>query len=228
VRHTVEPLRGAPGLHLEYELTRNGRPIGRWRDRLRWRAAEFAFAPFESTVDALEPLASRVRDQIGRARVYSAVRPLRPADDDSSRWMGDSGLMDVLSPACAPSLLHLTRPFAGKWMLDAEKTAAANPPAASPSLALVVAWDRGTLTIRRSDGGVDAFRLDGTRTTVRVGQTTGRAAAVMDGERMVVTINVEGSGEPRRRAYYLDGPSLVIEESGGSEATTTRAYYVKS
>jgi len=45
---------------------------------------------------------------------------------------------------------------------------------------------------------------------------------------MVVTITVEGRTEPLRRVYYLDGRSLVIEESGGSEKTGTRAYYEKA
>jgi hypothetical protein len=106
VRHTFAPLRGAPGLRLDYELTRNGQRIGAWSDRLRWSAAQFAFMPFESTADLREPVTDRIRDQIGRVRVYSAVRPLDPALD-SSRWMENSEVMNVLSPACAPSLGYI-------------------------------------------------------------------------------------------------------------------------
>ena len=228
VRHAFAPLRGATALYLDYELTKDGQRIGAWSDRLRWRASQFAFAPFDSTVDAMEPAALRIREQIGHARVYSAVRPLAPGQDDSSRWMGNSGLMDVLSPACAPSLVYVTRPFAGKWMLDAERTTAANPGGASPDVALLVGWSKTALTVSRPEGNQDVHRLDGTETTVPVEGTTGRATAVMNGDRMVVTITVEGRTEPLRRVYYLDGRSLVIEESGGSEKTGTRAYYEKA
>lgn len=55
-----------------------------------------------------------------------------------------------------------------------------------------------------------------------------RATAAIDGERMVVTIIIEGRSRPLRRIYYLDAHSLVIEESSGAEATRTRAYYNKS
>jgi beta-lactamase regulating signal transducer with metallopeptidase domain len=230
VRHAFKPLRGATALYLDYELTKDGQRIGLWSDRLRWRAAQFAFAPFEATTGALEPGALRIREQIGYARVYSAVRPLAPGQDDSGRWMGNSGLMDVLSPACAPSLGYVTRPFAGKWMLDADRTAAVNPGGVSPDVALIVGWSRDALTVSRSGGGRDVHRLDGTETSIPVGGATGRAKAVMDDDKMVVTIAVEGRSEPLRRVYYLDGRSLVIEESGGAEGARTmaRAYYLKA
>jgi hypothetical protein len=50
----------------------------------------------------------------------------------------------------------------------------------------------------------------------------------MDGDKMVVTITIDGRGRPLRRIYYLDGRSLVIEESGGAEDATSRAFYDKS
>jgi beta-lactamase regulating signal transducer with metallopeptidase domain len=227
VRHAFAPLRGAPGLHFEYQLMRADQRIGVWSDRLRWSAAQFAFTPFESSADVTEPITDRIREQIGRVRVYSAVRPLDPARD-SSPWMGNSELLNVLSPACAPSLRYVTRPFAGKWMLDAERTAAANPGGASLDVALVVSWDRRALTVSPTNGGRNVYRLDGAETTVPVGEATGRATAAMDGDRMVVTITIEGRSRPLRRIYYLDGRSLVIEEYSGAEETGTRAYYDKS
>lgn len=227
VRHTFAPLRGAPGLHLDYELMRADQRIGAWSDRLRWSAAQFAFTPFESTAGVTEPVIHRIRDEIRGARVYSAVRPLNPAAD-STRWMQNSGVMDALGPACSPSLYFVTRPFAGKWMLDAERTAAANPGGASLDVALVVGWDRRVLTVSPTDGQRNVYRLDGAETTVTVGAQTGRATATMDGDKMVVTITIDGRGRPLRRIYYLDGRSLVIEESGGAEDATSRAFYDKS
>ena len=50
----------------------------------------------------------------------------------------------------------------------------------------------------------------------------------MDGERMVVTITLEGRSQPLRRSYYRDGESLVVDEISGATKTRTTAYYIKS
>jgi hypothetical protein len=226
VRWAFEAAGGAPVLRLDYELTRDEQPIGRWSDRLRWNAAQFAFAPYQATHDVREPVAVRIRNQVGHVRVYSASRSMNPASG-SDEWMSNSELMDVLSPACAPSLSMFAREFVGKWGLDPERTAA-HSGGASPDAALIIGWDRRALTVIRPAGLREVYRFDGTTTSVPVGPVSGRATAVLEGERMVVTVIVPGNNQPVRRVYYLDGQSLVIEESGGADGTSTAAYYAKS
>jgi hypothetical protein len=96
--------------------------------------------------------------------------------------------------------LAQTKPkLAGKWTFDTEKTAAANPGGGGIPLPdgrdLIVNHDAKTLTVMQPSPVGDprtVYSLVGAETTVPVGQTNGRPKATWEGNRLVVTITVQG------------------------------------
>ncbi|MEO7892174.1 MAG: hypothetical protein ABIW19_19435 [Vicinamibacterales bacterium] len=99
VTHSFATTSGSRTLQLQYDLTRDKQAIGRWCDSLRWNAAQFAFVPVPPTVDVSNPMIEGIRERIARVRDYAITRPLDPIDG-SNRWLGDSGMMNVLDPVC--------------------------------------------------------------------------------------------------------------------------------
>ncbi len=228
VRHAFKPLGGAPGLLLDYELVKDGRLIGKWNQQLRWSAYGSRFMPYQSRVDLrLEPAIDHILAQLERIRVYSASGPMDPTGD-AARWMGRSELMDMLGPACSPSLLYLARDFGGKWALDARRNAQLRPDPPTEGQSAMVLWtDREGLHIKNA-----TYRLDGKEFPLAVRLTGGKSAsgianAVRDGERMVVTIRVKDWSQPLRRVIYREGQNLVIEESGGAAGAKAVTYYAR-
>lgn len=121
--------------------------------------------------------------------------------------------------------------FAGKWILDTQKRSG-DPDSGNPlcgNEALVVSHDKKALTTYCSvPVAQSVFSLVGGETTVVVDQTSGKAKANWEGNRIVVTIAVPGASKPLRRVFYLDGWHLVVEQSGGSSGATVKAYFLKS
>jgi hypothetical protein len=227
VQHEFKPLARAPGLVLDYQLTRDGALIGKWTQQLRWRDHERRFVPYQSTVEVqTDPVVHHLLAQLERVRVYSASGPMDPARN-ANDWMGRSELMDVMGPACSPSLLYVARDFTGKWSLDGQRSRPAEAGMLEVQSALAITTDRDGLHVKR-----DAYRPDGKAfpLTVRLTggkQVQGTATARREGEKMIVTIQVEGWQEPLQRILYRDGHSLVVEESGGPVAGKAVAYYEK-
>jgi hypothetical protein len=96
--HSFIATGSATMLQFRYELTRDGQRVGGWNDSLQWDAARFAFVP-STTPDMSSALMQGIRDRIARLRTYSLNRPFDPASG-SETWFGDSGLLNVLDPAC--------------------------------------------------------------------------------------------------------------------------------
>jgi hypothetical protein len=130
--------------------------------------------------------------------------------------------------------------LAGKWVVDQQRMQRIDP-----------AWD-GTLTrdmwiatFRLSDGrfrvarGVDADEGRGIRnedtydpsgkpTTIYVGDAEASSTATWEGERLVAKIRVLESNLSFTRVFYREGPWLVVEEHGRSDARWSRTYFIKT
>lgn len=144
--------------------------------------------------------------------------------------------------------------FSGKWTVDTEKTAAANPAPqggggggggggraggrggmgmAGP---MTIKIDAAALTIEReTPNGAMAtvYKLDGSEQTVTMGQGEAKVKAVWDGNTIVVETTRQGqNGVMTTKAVYaMEGDHLVIANTqpgrGGGEAMTRKTFYKK-
>ena len=188
-------------------MTRNGRVIGKWSDQLRWSRDFGAFIPNRSkAIVQPDPSVRHVLAEIERARSYLESAHVDPAD--SSNWLANGELMSVLAPACSPSLLYLARDFSGKWIwtkMAVERSGRADSgPGAHHRRGFTIIRFTGPRTMGASPLIEDHYRLDGKAFPLTVrpmgGQEVqGTALAALDGEKMVVTIQVQGWNEPLRR-----------------------------
>ena len=133
--------------------------------------------------------------------------------------------------------------FTGKWTLDAEKTAAANPApqGGAPGRGMggpvaSITFDAASLTTERQgrDGAAmqQVFKLDGSETTLSMGQMSGKATAKWEGNTVVVTTTIETPNGARttKAVYAIEGDLLVVTSTrpGQNGEVTTKAYYKKS
>jgi hypothetical protein len=133
--------------------------------------------------------------------------------------------------------------FNGKWVLDAEKTAAANEGMGGRGgrggggpMTLTV--DAATLTreLEMQSGVVKiVYKLDGSEQTVAMGQGEAKAKAKWDGNTIVIETtspNQEGTPVTRTAVYTIEGDYLVIANTGpgrgGGAPVTRKMYYKKS
>jgi hypothetical protein len=89
-------------LRLEYTLTRDQEVVGQWSNVLRWSTPSFAFTQSESATIRSNSTVDAIRARIERVREYSLAHPLDPTRGSDAWIMMDSGLSDVLAPACFP------------------------------------------------------------------------------------------------------------------------------
>ena len=139
--------------------------------------------------------------------------------------------------------------FAGKWELDAEKTAAANPNAgggggggrggrgggmAGP---MTIAIDGTTMTITREGPNgpmVQTYKLDDSEQTVTMGQGEAKVKAKWDGNTIVVVTTTQGQAGARTSTavYSIEGDNLVIATTqpprGGGDPVTNKRIYKKA
>ena len=136
----------------------------------------------------------------------------------------------ILSLLIVENSFTQTKPnFAGKWLLDTQKTTGNVDSRNPPCIALVVGHEAKALTVICSDPVVrSVYSLDGAETSVPVGATNGKAKVAWEGNRLVATIAAPGKDKPLRRSFYLDGMYLVVEQDDGSSGATFRVYYQKS
>jgi hypothetical protein len=141
--------------------------------------------------------------------------------------------------------------FNGKWTLDAEKTAAANPGGGGGGGGGRGGGGRGgmgggpvTITVdatsltretETQNGPVkQVYKLDGSETDVQMGPMTAKAKAKWDGATIVIetTSQTQDGGTRTTKAVYaLEGEYLVIANTqpprGGGEPVTRKQYYKK-
>jgi hypothetical protein len=101
VRQTFESSEGTPRIRLDFELSRDEQRVGAWTGGLRWNAGAFAFEAGPDAVTAASPTVDAIRTRIAGVRDYALKRPLDPRGN-SQAWIGESGLTNVLDPACVP------------------------------------------------------------------------------------------------------------------------------
>lgn len=136
--------------------------------------------------------------------------------------------------------------FSGKWTLDAEKTAAANPGMPSGggrgmgrgmgmmAGPLTLTVDGNTLTTEREtpNGPVKTtYKLDGSAQQVQMGQGNATAKARWEGNTIVVetTREFNGNSFTIKSVYAIEGDHLVVSTTtpgrGGGEPVTRKQYY---
>jgi hypothetical protein len=144
--------------------------------------------------------------------------------------------------------------FSGKWAVDAEKTAAANPapPAggggggggragggrgggqAGPITLTVDATSLTRATEGQNGPQSTTYKLDGTAQTVTMGQTEAKVTAKWDGNTIVIetTRDMQGTAVTTKAVYSMEGDWLVIANTqpgrNGGEPTTRKTYYKKA
>jgi hypothetical protein len=134
--------------------------------------------------------------------------------------------------------------FAGKWQLDAEKTAAANPGGGGGrggrgggTGPVTLTVDAGSLTVEREtpQGAMKTtYKLDGTETTVMMGQGEAKAKAKWEGSTIVIetTRMFNENTVTTRTVYSMEGENLVIATTspprGGGEPVTRKQYFTKA
>ena len=140
--------------------------------------------------------------------------------------------------------------FAGKWTLDQEKTQASNPAPQGGGGGggggggrggmggpMTIALDANTLTITREtpNGAMNqVYKLDGSESTIQMGQMEAKATAKWEGNTIVVTTTRQGqNGEVKTTAVYsIDGDYLVVANTqpprGGGDPVTRKSYYKKA
>ena len=138
--------------------------------------------------------------------------------------------------------------FAGKWALDQEKTQAANPGGGGGGGGgggrggmgggpMTIAVDANTLTVTREtqNGPVNqVYKLDGTESTIQMGQMEAKATAKWEDNTIVVNQTVQTPNGERKSTivYSLDGDHLVVATTqpprGGGDPVTRKNYYKKA
>jgi hypothetical protein len=140
--------------------------------------------------------------------------------------------------------------FNGKWAIDAEKTAAANPQAAGGGgggggrggrgggmAAMTLTVDAANLTVESEGRGGPmklVYKLDGAPGTVTQGQNEVKYTSKWDGNTIVLetTRTVQEMTITTKAVYALEGEYLVVSTTrpgrDGGAATTTKAYYKKA
>ncbi|MEO8076793.1 MAG: hypothetical protein ABI818_10715 [Acidobacteriota bacterium] len=118
--------------------------------------------------------------------------------------------------------------FSGTWTIDAEASGMAAPPAGAPAGGggggrggggpLTVKQTATELTVERGgrNGGAPVatvYKLDGTPSTVQMGQNEGSATAKWDGSKLVITTKA-GDNETVQ-TWSVAGTALTIESTGG-------------
>jgi hypothetical protein len=127
-----------------------------------------------------------------------------------------------------------TKPnFSGRWVLDAEKTAAAAPAAAASGASpITIAMNAATLKItvpsKDGSGNTTTYKLDGSeRKTIVMpvrGQTIEEVSkATADGAKVV--IRTTGTKGETVASWYFEGAWLVNERT--TPAGTFKAFYRK-
>jgi hypothetical protein len=141
--------------------------------------------------------------------------------------------------------------FAGKWTLDAEKTAAANPNAGGGGggggggrggrggmmNTFTLTLDATSLT-REVDGPngpvKTVYKLDGSETTVPMGQGEAKAKAKWEGNTIVIETTrtvQDGTAVTTKDVYSVEDGFLVITGTrpgrGGGEPVTTKRFFKK-
>jgi hypothetical protein len=142
--------------------------------------------------------------------------------------------------------------LSGKWAIDAEKTAAANPQQGGGGgggggggrgargggvpQAFTLTVDANTFT-RESEGPQGpvklTFKLDGSEQTVAMGQGEAKVTAKWEGSTLVVstTRTMGENAVTTKEVYSLDGDFLVIERTqpgrGGGEPQVRKTYFKK-
>ena len=148
-------------------------------------------------------------------------------------------LMASAASAQAPNM-------AGKWTVDAEKTAASNPApqggqGGRGGMGMMGAGtltiDASTLVIERAgrDGEVmkTEYKLDGSEQNIAMGQMSAKAKAKWDGAALVVETTREGQNGAMttKQTYAIEGDWLVSSSTrNGRDGTpvTTKVYYKKA
>jgi hypothetical protein len=138
--------------------------------------------------------------------------------------------------------------FAGKWTLDQEKTTAANPAQQGGGGGggggrggmggpMTIAVDANTLKITREtpNGALEqVYKLDGSESTIQMGQMEAKAVAKWDGDNIVIVTTRQGqNGEVKTTAVYsIEGDYLVVANTqpprGGGDPVTRKNYYKKA
>ena len=142
--------------------------------------------------------------------------------------------------------------FAGKWTIDAEKTAAANPNAGGGgggggggrggrgggmmnAFTLTVDGTSLTREVEGQNGPVKTvYKLDGSETTVQMGQAEAKAKAKWEGNTIVIETTrqgQDGTAVTTKDVYSIEEGFLVITGTrpgrGGGEPVTTKRFYKK-
>ena len=141
--------------------------------------------------------------------------------------------------------------FAGKWELDAEKTAAANPNAGGGGGGgggrggrgggmmgpMTIAIDGTTMTITREGQNgpmVQTYKLDDSEQTVTMGQGEAKVKAKWDGNTIVLVTTRQGQNGPvtTTAVYSIEGENLVVANTqpprGGGDPVTRKTVYKKA
>jgi hypothetical protein len=102
---------------------------------------------------------------------------------------------------------------------------------------MTLAVDANTLTITREtpNGPVNTvYKLDGTESTIQMGQAEAKATAKWDGNTIVITTVRQGQNGAvtSTSVYSIDGDYLVIAQTqpprGGGDPVTTKRFYKKA
>jgi hypothetical protein len=137
--------------------------------------------------------------------------------------------------------------FAGKWEPDAAKNEAAGGGGGGGGRGgrggglgqgpITLAVDAGSfsLTTEGQNGpNTVTYKLDGSETTIPMGQMEAKATAKWDGNKIVIVQKVQTPNGERvtTREFAMEGANLVVSTTqpprGGGEAVTTKRFYCKA
>jgi hypothetical protein len=158
----------------------------------------------------------------------------------SMGWVGMRKIATAMSAAAvvlsSAGLYAQARPnFSGKWLLDAEKTAAAAQGGGRLDSPITIAMDAVTFRITRpskdGSGTATTYKLDGPERktkVVRPGDPSGQtieevSKATIEGSKVV--IKTTGTNGETASVWYLEGGWLVNERTG--PAGVFKAFYRK-
>jgi hypothetical protein len=141
----------------------------------------------------------------------------------------------IMAVALAPVSLAQSKDFSGRWTVDGEKTAAANPKPIGPTSDMTITMDAKTMTVLstgRSGLTKTTYSLDGseTKNASAVGMNGSAPAGVAstakwDGAVLVITIKLYGADATLR--YSSDGTTLkseFVNPQSGSNVPRTIIY----